>query len=647
MTAVAGFWDLDGSADPAGRCAAILAAQAHFGPDGMAQRQTGAVAMGRALFRLLPEDEFDSQPLSAAGRSLLVADLRLDNRRDLGAALGLAPGELAGLADSALLARALERWAEGAVERLAGDFAFAWFDASAARLLLARDPLGQRPLFFARGPGFIAFASMPRGLHALPELPRRPDADSVARFLAHVPPNGQASFFADVRRVEPGHVVTLTPAGESSRLYWRPRRTTLRLGRFDDYVEAFRVELDRAVAVRLRGGGPVAACHLSGGWDSNAVAATAARLLGSGGTLAAFTSVPRVAAGGEEAGGRFGDEGPLAAATASLYPNLVHALIPNPDESPLIRLERDLVFYERPLFNPCNHVWLAGLRRAARGAGARVLLSGEIGNWTISAGRTALLADYLREGRPLAAWRAAASLVRSGGARWRGAFAAAFGPWIPEPLWNRLQPLSSDPARQVRPALQPELLARMADEEAALPPARRQGRFDHTLAALSAMDFGEHRKAILGGWGLDKRDPTADVRLIEFCLSLPTDMLLDARRRRPLARAALADRVPREVLDRRGKGYQASDWHIALTRELDRAHDLVDRIAADPLAAAVIDAEVLRGLLAAWPQGGWEQPLTIARYRNLFLQALSAGAFLLFAQQPLSPPPPRPLERAA
>ncbi|MEA3048616.1 MAG: hypothetical protein QOG84_452 [Sphingomonadales bacterium] len=646
MTALAGFWDLDGGADAAGRCAAILSAQAHLGPDGMAQRQTGAVAMGRALFRLLPEDGFDSQPLSVAGRSLLVADLRLDNRRDLGAALGLAAGELTRLADSALLGRALERWGEAAVERLAGDFAFAWLDATAGRLLLARDPLGQRPLFFARGPRFIAFASMPRGLHALPEVPRRPDSDNVARFLAQLPRSGPESFFADVSRVEPGHVVALARGGTSSRRYWLPRRTTLSLPRFDDYVEAFRAELDRAVAVRLRGAGALAACHLSGGWDSNAVAATAARLLAPGAALAAFTSVPGTADGAETRG-RFNDEGPLAAATAALYPNLIHHIVPNPDDSPLDRLEPDLAFYERPLFNPCNHVWLAGLRREARAAGARVLLSGEIGNWTISAGRTALLADYLREGRPLAAWRAAAGLVRSGAARRRGVFAAAFGPWMPERLWSRLQPFSSDPAGQVRPALQPERLAGTAAEEAALPPPRRQGRFEHTFAALAAMDFGEHRKAILGGWGLDKRDPTADVGLIEFCLSLPTEMLLDARRRRPLARAALADRVPAAVLDRRGKGYQASDWHVALTRDLDRARALVDRIAADPLAASVIDTAVLKGLLAAWPRSDWEQPLTIARYRNLFLQALSAGAFLLFAQQPPPPPPPRPLERSA
>jgi asparagine synthase (glutamine-hydrolysing) len=638
MTALAGFWDVDGRSDSAGRCAAILAAQAHLGPDGAAQGRSGPIAMGRALFRLLPEDDFDAQPIGVAGRSLLlVADVRLDERPSLTAALGLAAGEAARLADSALVGLALERWGEEAVERLTGD-------ARSGRLILARDPLGQRPLFFIRRPGFIAFASMPRGLHALSEVERRPDTDSVARFLAHLPQSGSRSFFAEVQRVEPGHVVTLTPAAVSSRHYWRPRRRTLRLGRFEDYVEAYRAELDRAVSTRLRGSGAVTSTHLSGGWDSGAVTATAARLLGAGGTLAAFTSVPRVS--GTDSEGRFGDEGPLAAETASLYPNIVHRFLPNPGESPIDRLDEDLAFYERPLFNPCNHVWLAGLRRAARGAGARVLLSGEIGNWTISAGRTALLADYLREGRPLAAWRSAKSLVRSGGARWRGALASAFGPWIPEAVWKRLQPLSSDPAGQVRPALQPELLAGMAEAEAALPPQRRLDRFEHTMAALSAMDFGEHRKAILAGWGLDKRDPTADVRLIEFCLSLPTDMLLDSRRRRPLARAALADRLPAAVLDRRGKGYQASDWHIALTGDLDRVHDLTGRIAADPLAASIIDTDMLTGLLRAWPATGWEQPLTVARYRNLFLQTLSAGAFLLFAQQPPPPPPPGPLEPA-
>src|SRR5437763_9947232 len=119
------------------------------------------------------------------------------------------------------------------------------------------------------------------------------------------------------------------------------------------------------------------------------------------------------------------------------------------------------------------------------------------------------------------------------------------------------------------------------------------------------MDFGQYRKGILGGWGIDKRDATADRRLVEFCLSLPLDMLLSKGERRPLARAALADRLPAEVLDAKGKGYQAADWHEALTRDRPAIAALVERVADDETASSVVDVDWLRAALADWPSGGW------------------------------------------
>jgi asparagine synthase (glutamine-hydrolysing) len=644
MTAIAGFWALDGR-DAGGRCRDMLAALRLYGPHGNAADRVGPAALGRSLFRLLPEDRADRQPVRAGGgRIALVADLRLDNREELAAALGIAPREAARLADSALLAAAIERWgAESAASRLLGDFAYAAFEPESHRLTLVRDPLGQRPLFWSRGDGFVAFASMPRGLHALAEVPRRPDRDEVARFLAHLPRHGGDGYFAGVRRVEPGHVLVVEPERETSRRYWNPPREPLRLARFDDYIEAYRAELDRAVRVRLRRAeGPVAA-HLSGGWDSGAVAATAARLE-PGSNILAYTSVPR----GERAptGRRFADEGPLAAATAAMHPNLAHILIPQTGASPLARLDEDAALFERPLFNLCNHVWLADIRAAAHGAGARVLLGGEIGNWTISAGRIEWLADFLREGRPADWWRNVRGLRGAGAARRRGILAASFGPFLPEPLWRLVQPFSSAPAG-LSPALRGEVLARLAAERSTLVPDRRLDRVGLALAALRAMDWGEHRKGILGGWGIDKRDPTADARLVEFCLSLPLDLLMKDGARRPLARAALADRLPAAVLDHPGKGYQNAAWHEGLTADLPRLKALVAEIGADPLAGSVVDAARLEALIAAWPESGWERPDIVARYRNLLLQSVSAGHFLLAAQRPLPARPAMPLEPAA
>ncbi|HEX8379507.1 MAG TPA: asparagine synthase-related protein, partial [Allosphingosinicella sp.] len=539
------------------------------------------------------------------------------------------------LADSALLLLALERWGETAPERLLGDFAFAFYDSHQRRLLLARDPLGQRPLFWHRGDGFVAFSSMPCGLHALGMMDRRPDETNLIRYLAGLPRKGPESFFEGVERVEPGHVVTVTADRTSRRRYWIPRRRELGLKRFGDYVEAFRFELDSAVARRLRGAGDVVAAHLSAGWDSNAAAATAARLLApEGKRVLAFTHVPAGPGHAPPPFNRLADEGGLAAETARLHPNIDHVRIANSGRSPLAGLDFYSALFERPVFNLCNHVWLSQIRDAASASGARVLLSGEIGNWTISAAPNALLADFLREGRLLAWSREARAMLRDGRARLRGIAASSFGPWIPDSLWSRFERFSSGHDASITDPINPKLHERVAAERETGRLGSAGGRgnyFEHAAAALMEMDWGEHRKGILGGWGIDKRDPTADPRLIDFCLSLPLDMLMKDGIRRPLARAALADRVAPAVLAERRKGYQSADWHEGLARDSAGAARLVEAMAADETASRLIDVERLGRLVRNWPDSGWEDRGIMAAYRIGLLKGLTAGHFILAA----------------
>lgn len=634
MTAIAGFWSLDGRFKPADQCRAMIAAQAIYGRRESAARLDGFAAAVR-LHPLLPEDEYDRQPLiGGGGRFMLVADVRLDNRSELAGQLGVDPATASTLADSALLLLALERWGDDTPDRLLGDFAFAFYDSDGRKLILARDPLGQRPLFWHRAREFIAFASMPSGLHALDMVKRRADETSLVRYLGSLPSQGQSSFYEGVERVEPGHVLTVSASGTSRRRYWRPERRELRLGRFEDYVEAFRSELDSAVARRLRGAGDLVAAHLSGGWDSNAVAATAARLTaGSGKRVIAFTHVPSDP-DAPSPSNRFGDERSLAAATAALHPNMEHVALPGSGRSPLADLDRYATLFGRPVFNLCNHAWLSEIRSAASEAGARVLLSGEIGNWTISAAPSTLLADFLRKGRWLAWSRAAWGLARTGRARLRGVAANSFGPWIPNVLWRRLSPLSAGPRSWSTDPVHPRLRTAVAAEQEALrmgPSSRSAPYFEDAADALMAMDWGEYRKGILGGWGIDKRDPTADSRLIDFCLSLPLDMLMGGGERRPLARAALADRVAPAVLDERRKGYQSADWHVGLSRDRAGIARLLDAMAADDTASRLIDVERLRRLVRDWPAGGWEDLRTIADYRIGLLKGITAGHFILAA----------------
>jgi asparagine synthase (glutamine-hydrolysing) len=131
---------------------------------------------------------------------------------------------------------------------------------------------------------------------------------------------------------------------------------------------------------------------------------------------------------------------------------------------------------------------------------------------------------------------------------------------------------------------------------------------------------------MLAGWGLDHRDPMADRRLIEFCLSVPTDQFL-----RDGIQRALADRVPREVLQATSRGLQAIDWHESLTRSHTSLSDEIQRLAACGPAARLLDLDRLRGLVDNWPSDGWERADTILSYRAALLRGISVGHFLRLA----------------
>ncbi len=637
MTAIAGIWRFDGRPDADACTKRMLAAQAIYGPHDCAQWSDETVGVGRQLYRLLPEDCYDRGPaLSASGRFALAADIRIDNREELTGMLGIRADCARSMCDADVLLAAFERWDEAAVDRIEGDFAFAVWDAKCRRLVLARDFLGCRPLHYHLGADFLAFASMPKGLHALAEIPRAPDAERAAEFLACLPSGGGRGFFKGVECVEGGHIVTVASSGVSARRYWNPSRRSTALKRPEDYVDGLRHHLDTAVRRRLRGTEGRVGAHLSAGLDSSAVAATAARILGpSGGLVTAFTAVPRQDYEGAVPGRAIGDEGPLAALTAAMHPNIEHVQIRGEARSPFEALDRNVLLYERPLLNICNGVWLSAINDAARARGLTVVLNGQMGNLSISYNGTQLLAELFSAGRWLALFgelRAA----RAQGRGWKGLSAETVFPFLPALLrqWvNRFRsgddqdgPRHTGVKAEVPMMLNQHRLARR--REAGYSSRRWRDGFSMRLWGLRRSDTGNHNKGILGGWGIDQRDPTADKRLVEFCLSLPTGQFLFNGMPRSLARRALADRVPGEVLEEPRRGYQAADWHEGLTASRQAAAEEIDRLLSCGAAAEILDLAGLRALIDNWPSGGWERETVVQPYRVELLRAISVGHFL-------------------
>ena len=152
--------------------------------------------------------------------------------------------------------------------------------------------------------------------------------------------------------------------------------------------------------------------------------------------------------------------------------------------------------------------------------------------------------------------------------------------------------------------------------------------FAMRLHFLQTMDPGNYHKGALGGWQVDSRDPTADVRLLEFCLAVPTDQFLQNGTLRSLARRALADRLPKQVLEERRRGFQVADWHEDLAAERDGIMDELGRLDTCPAAAAALDLARLRRLTENWPSDGWERSEVIMRYRYALLRGVATGHFL-------------------
>lgn len=635
MTALAGYWSFSGRPDADRLCERMLQAQQVYAPDpkSAATWSDRGIALGRRLFRLLPEDRFDRAAIvSAEGRRVLVADVRLDNRDELAGALGIDAADAHGMSDAAILMAALDRWDEQAVDRLEGDFAFALWDSGRQRLMLARDFMGQRPLHFHRCGDFLAFASMPKGLHALPEVPPTPDRDMLTRFLALMPEGGTRTFFAGVERVPAGSVCIVTPGEVAIRRYWQPDRAPLRLGRDSDYEEAVREALDRAVAVRLRGAEASVGAHLSGGLDSSGVAATAARLLEGRGRVSAFTAVPREGYDGPVPHGRFGDEGPLAAAVAARHPNIDHVLVRTGGRSPLAALDRNFFLFERPMLNLCNGVWLDGIMDAAKARRLSVMLTGQMGNMSFSYAGLELLPELLAGGRWL---RLARTLRRlpANGIRPRSALAHTIGPFLPAGLWRSINRRMGRHFRLADYSAVNLDRARALQGEAAelgLDPSYRPRRdpFGTRCWVIGRIDSGNYNKGYLGGWGVDMRDPSADRRLVELCLSIPAEQFIKNGLPRSLARRVLADRLPAEVIGEQRKGLQAVDWHEALTAARDEARTEAERIVATEGAEDVLETAKIGALLDSWPKGGWNGNRVSSLYRLALLRGLSGGHFL-------------------
>lgn len=264
----------------------MIATLAHRGPDGEGTwaDARGRCTLGHRRLSVIDTSPAGRQPIgSSDGRWIAVVNGELYNFEDLRPRLEAHGVRFRGRSDSEVLVNALALWQARALPLFDGMFAFAAFDTLSGELLLARDPFGEKPLYYLELPGGgLAFASEVQALAGVPGFDPTLNPDAIAELLLFQYVGAPRTIYQAVRKLPPGHLLHGRPgAGARVERYFtfdadggelEPRP----LAQFADELEEI---LARSIRRRLVADVPLGAC-LSGGVDSSTVCALAQRQLG-------------------------------------------------------------------------------------------------------------------------------------------------------------------------------------------------------------------------------------------------------------------------------------------------------------------------------------------------------------------------------
>src|SRR5439155_27261147 len=196
-------------------------AMTHRGPDDEGLFVADGVAFGHRRLSII-DLSGSRQPMSNPDESVwLTYNGEVYNFQDLRAELEGHGVAFRTKGDTEVILRAYEVWGDAAVERLRGMFAFAIWDGPRRRVLLARDPLGVKPLYYTRtSDGLVLFASEIRALLTWPGVRVEVEADAVWDYLGQRYVPGPRTIFKGIQKLQPGHLATVERGELRVRRYW-------------------------------------------------------------------------------------------------------------------------------------------------------------------------------------------------------------------------------------------------------------------------------------------------------------------------------------------------------------------------------------------------------------------------------------------
>ncbi|WP_238655529.1 asparagine synthase-related protein [Paenibacillus piscarius] len=607
MSAIAGIYSMQhGPLDP--KLGPRLMRQLQRYPaDDTGCWQTEGLFLGCRSQWITPQSVGEVMPYADPLRGLaIVADAIIDNRSELFGQLQVVREDRASMPDSLLILLAYEKWGEQAPVHLVGDFAFMIWDYTRQQLFGARDFSGNRTLYFRRTGRQFAFCTVMHPLLTLTEGGQGLNEAWISEFLASQGRTDVVDLFStvhqDVEQLPPAHSVTVSKKGVSfSRYYTFEIPQPLRLRSNGEYEEALREVFGRAVRDRLRTH-HAAGANLSGGLDSGSVVSFAAEeLRRTGKPLYTFSSYPLDNFTGFKLGQRVTDERPYIREIIDHVGNIEPSFLNFPDRSSYGEIDEWLEIMEMPYKFIENSYWLKGIYEQAHSQGVGVLLSGQRGNWSVSWGPALdYQAKLLRELRWLSFYRENKLYSRTMGVSRKRMLKLAGRKAFPA-LGQLAGGRQEAPLELIHPefARRTGVLERLSEQESML--ATR------TVYEIRRAHFQQPHVWNVNGIAATKlslkykvwdRDPTNDLRVINFCLSVPEEQYVQNGVDRSLIRRAMKGRLPDTVrLNQTRRGIQGADGITRMLPQWPKFLQEVQEMLRDPLTSSYLNHTGLAGCL--------------------------------------------------
>ena len=568
MCGITGFTHRKGASDDGACIRAATDALIHRGPDQQGTYESTLISLGAVRLKIIDLEAGDQPMVSEDGNTVLAFNGEIYNHRELRAELEAHGGKFKTNSDTEVVLRAFQRWDKDCFARLRGMFAIAIWSQDARRLILARDRLGIKPLYFNVRNGELYFGSELKSIFVHSEFKRELDVQGLHYYLAlnYVPcPH---TLVRGVEKLPPGHLLEWQDGDIELEAYWRLRFEPQRKKSLQGAQEELDSLLRESVRDHLISDVPLG-IWLSGGVDSSTILHYTREL-----------SASRVKTFSISFAGRSFDETSYIREIAAAYGTEHHELDVNPSLDLATAIEEMAYYSDEPFADAgALPVWfLSALSRkhvtvALSGEGADELFGGYI---TYAADRYAAqaqsVAPPLRRGllELLRHWPVSDDKISLEYKVKRFLEGTLLPADEAHTYWNG----TFSRAQQAQFVLQRDGTGVQNLFDGELPAPDERGSLNRYLAFDQRFylpdDILQKVDRMSMAHSLEVRPPFLDHRIVEFAARLPEHMKIDGRRHKVVLKRLMRDKLPASVLRRPKTGLDipVHDWLRGALRPL-------------------------------------------------------------------------------